>query len=289
MMLFKKETSWSLNFHALFVFFTLLLNVAAQVPVLGIELDQGANDDAKRIIFSAKLTFKEDTVKLFSHAQIYGIARLAFEEMFREFPKTGLNTWLRPKSMAAMAIGNSVYISSPVKGGPYFYTYADTSLKPEVVLALERCSTSLQMRNKSPVAGQHKAQGNCAEIAALHTFYLDPEVSDADRQKRPRTRLGVFGLQNEGRALSDEIAPRKHGQITWGCNLFVTSQKIETLRWWDLKDELMELPEPFPEFTVNHISFVCPGRFADSQPTGRVPITVTATAPSAPTGGAKRF
>lgn len=172
MMLFNKQSNWSLNFHTLFLFFTLLLNVAAQAPVLGVTLDTAARDDAERIIYSSKLTFTEDTGTLFSDAQIYGLARLGFEEMRTKYEADGVRQHEQPVMMAAMAVGKSVYISSNIKGGPYFYAYTDTRLKPEVTLALERCTTSLEQNRGVPVSGQHRTKASCAEIAALHEVCL---------------------------------------------------------------------------------------------------------------------
>lgn len=172
MMLFNKNSDWSLNFHAVFLFFTLILNVAAQAPVLGVTLDQSARDDAQRVIYSSKLTFNEDTGTLFSDAQIYGLARLGFEEMRTKYAADGIRDEEQPVMMAAMAVGNAVYISSNIKGGPFFYAYTDTHLKPEVTLALERCTTSLEQSRGVPVAGQHRTRASCAEIAALHEVRL---------------------------------------------------------------------------------------------------------------------
>lgn len=166
-MMFSKQSSWSV-FHTLFLFFTLLVNVAAQAPVLGVTLDTAARDDAERIIYSTKLTFNEDTGTLFSDAQIYGLARLGFEEMRTKYEADGVHQHEQPVMMAAMAVGKSLYISSNIKGGPYFYAYTDTRLKPEVTLALERCTTSLEQNRGVPVSGQHRTKASCAEIAALH-------------------------------------------------------------------------------------------------------------------------
>lgn len=171
-MMFNKQSNWSLNLHTLFLFFTLLLNVAAQAPVLGVTLDKAARDDAERIIYSTKLTFNEDTGTLFSDAQIYGLARLGFEEMRTKYEADDVRQHEQPVMMAAMAVGKSVYISSNIKGGPYFYAYTDTRLKPEVTLALERCTTSLEQNRGVPVSGQHRTKASCAEIAALHEVCL---------------------------------------------------------------------------------------------------------------------
>jgi hypothetical protein len=172
-MFFNKQSNWSVNLHTLFVFFTLLLRVTAQAPVLGVTLDTSARDDAERIIYSTKLTFTEDTGTLFSDGQIYGLARLGFEEMRTKYAADGVEPEVQPVMMAAMAVGNSVYISSNIKGGPFFYAYTDTHLKPEVTLALERCTTSLEQNRGVPVSGQHRTKASCAEIAALHEVCLD--------------------------------------------------------------------------------------------------------------------
>ncbi|KAK7720851.1 hypothetical protein SLS63_009634 [Diaporthe eres] len=258
MMVFNKQSNWSLNFHTLFLFLTLLLNVAAQAPVLGVTLDTAARDDAERIIYSTKLTFNEDTGTLFSDAQIYGLARLGFEEMRTKYEADGVRQHEQPVMMAAMAVGKSVYISSNIKGGPYFYAYTDTRLKPEVTLALERCTTSLEQSRGVPVSGQHRTKASCAEIAALHEYYLDPDTSDADRQTRPATRMAAFGQPGGVGKMQPQAAcggPENvvDGHMTWGCKQFMSEETINVPKKPARTSADMNLPNPFPEFTTKQL------------------------------------
>ncbi|KAG8170283.1 hypothetical protein KVR01_001028 [Diaporthe batatas] len=284
MMLFGKQNSWSLDFHTVLLFFTLLLNVAAQAPVLGVTIDKSARDDAQRIIYSTKLTFNEDTGTLFSDAQIYGLARLGFEEMRTKYAADEVRDFEQPVMMAAMAVGKSVYISSNIKGGPYFYAYTDTHLKPEVTLALERCTTSLEQNRGVPVSGQHRTKASCAEIAALHEFYLDPDVSDADREKRPATRMAAFGQPGGVGKMQPQAAcggPENvvDGFMTWGCKQFMTEESINVPKKPSRTSADMNLPNPFPEFTSKQVSFVCPGR-SGGRRLGEDPPSDTPTPPT---------
>ncbi|KAH8763227.1 hypothetical protein F5883DRAFT_523701 [Diaporthe sp. PMI_573] len=284
-MFFNKQSNWSVNFHTLFVFFTLLLRVAAQAPVLGVTLDTSARDDADRIIYSTKLTFTEDTGTLFSDGQIYGLARLGFEEMRTKYATDGVEPEVQPVMMAAMAVGNSIYISSNIKGGPFFYAYTDTHLKPEVTLALERCTTSLEQNRGVPVSGQHRTKASCAEIAALHEYYLDPDVSDADRQTRPATRMAAFGQPGGVGKMQPQAAcggPENvvDGFMTWGCKQFMSEEQINVPRKPSRTSADMNLPNPFPQFTASQVSFVCPGRagrrLGEDPPTSAPPTSSTA-------------
>ncbi|KAK0370213.1 hypothetical protein CLIM01_12436 [Colletotrichum limetticola] len=69
-MWFNAGGSWGASLSSLFLLFTLILNVAAQT--FGITLDKAARDDAQRFVYSAKLTFEQDTGTLFSDGQLYG-------------------------------------------------------------------------------------------------------------------------------------------------------------------------------------------------------------------------
>ncbi|GKT93405.1 hypothetical protein Ct61P_11255 [Colletotrichum tofieldiae] len=198
-------SSWRTSLSSLFLLLTLILNVAAQT--LGLALDRTALSDAGRVVYSAKLTFEEDTGTLFSDAQLYGLARLAFDEIKTKFRADGIRAHRQPVMMAAMALGKDVYLSSNLKGGPFLYTYTDSRLKPQVVLALERCQTGLQQMIDLPVDQQHRTQASCAEVVAVHQYYLDPDVPEAARQD-PRPHVSWHTAKPARTARSDLLELR---------------------------------------------------------------------------------
>ncbi|OHE97342.1 hypothetical protein CORC01_07397 [Colletotrichum orchidophilum] len=262
-MWFNVGSSWETSLSTLFLLFTLVLNVAAQT--LGVTLDKSARDDAERFVYSAKLTFEEDTGTLFNGVQLYALARLAFDQMAAQFNADGLRVHTQPVMMAAMALGKNVYISSNIKGGPFLYTYADARLKPQVLIALERCQTSLQdvATEGTTVGPQHRTKASCAEIAALHQYYLDDAVDEAARVNPPPTRVVAFGRGGG----TGPLGPQNpcggggvvvDGAMTWGCKQFMADEKI-TVPPKPNKKVVLDLPNPFPKFTTTQISIMCPG------------------------------
>ncbi|KAK1489108.1 hypothetical protein CTAM01_11257 [Colletotrichum tamarilloi] len=240
-MWFNAGGSWGASLSSLFLLFTLILNVAAQT--FGITLDKAARDDAQRFVYSAKLTFEQDTGTLFNDVRFNR----------------------QPVMMAAMALGKDVYLSSNLKGGPFLYTYADSRLKPQVVVALERCQTSLQdaARRGTTVDKQHRTQASCAEVAAVHQYYLDDAVTEAARNDPPPTRIVAYGKAGQDGPIGPQNACGggdvvKNGVLTWGCKQFMADEQITVPRK-PTNNLNLNLPNPFPKFTTTQVSVMCPG------------------------------
>ncbi|KAK1973691.1 hypothetical protein LZ30DRAFT_464674 [Colletotrichum cereale] len=255
-------TSLRTSFAGLLVLLTLVLNVAAQT--LGLALDKTASDDASLVRYSAKLTFEQDAGVLFDDEQLYGLAKRAYEEMQTKFPADGVHVEAQPVMMAAMAVGNDVYLSSDLKGGPFLYTYTDTRLKPSVVLALERCQTSLQQNPDLPAGQQYRTRASCAEVFARQQYYLDPDVSVEARQAPPPTRIVAYGRPSGQRGPVGPMSAcgggetMRNGVLTWGCKQFMADEGITVPA--PPKPAQVSLPDPFPPFTGKQISIICPGR-----------------------------
>ncbi|KAJ0327252.1 hypothetical protein COL5a_006043 [Colletotrichum fioriniae] len=262
-MWFNAGGSWGASLSSLFLLFTLILNVAAQT--FGITLDKAARDDAQRFVYSAKLTFEQDTGTLFNDGQLYGLARAAFNEMQTKFNADKVRFNRQPVMMAAMALGKDVYLSSNLKGGPFLYTYADSRLKPQVVVALERCQTSLQDAAKrgTTVDKQHRTQASCAEVAAVHQYYLDDAVTEAARNDPPPTRIVAYGKAGQDGPIGPQNACGggdvvRNGVVTWGCKQFMADEQITVPRK-PTNNLNLNLPNPFPKFTTTQVSVMCPG------------------------------
>ncbi|KAL2879010.1 hypothetical protein SGCOL_005709 [Colletotrichum sp. CLE4] len=245
-MWFNAGGSWGASLSSLFLLFTLILNVAAQT--FGITLDKSARDDAQRFVYSAKLTFEQDTGTLFNDGQLYGLARAAFNEMQTKFNAD-----------------KDVYLSSNLKGGPFLYTYADSRLKPQVVVALERCQTSLQQtaRRGATIDSQHRTQASCAEVAAVHQYYLDDAVTEAARNDPPPTRIVAYGKAGQDGPIGPQNACGggdvvRNGVVTWGCKQFMADEQITVPRK-PTNNLNLNLPNPFPKFTTTQVSVMCPG------------------------------
>ncbi|KAK1948903.1 hypothetical protein LY78DRAFT_732542 [Colletotrichum sublineola] len=214
--------SWVASLSSLVLLFTLLLGVAAQD--LGISLDKRAQDETQRIIYSTKLTFGDDTSRLFNDQQLYGLAALAYSEMQTKFHADGIAPHQQPSMIAAMAVGHDIYISSSLKNGTFLYDYADSRSKSPVLNALNRCQAGLQQFKKVPVNDQHRTRGSCAEVFALHEWSLDPDVPQQARAHRPATRVVAYGKPG-GRG-PDSVGPQNpcgggeivndKGLLTWG-------------------------------------------------------------------------
>ncbi|KAK1585589.1 uncharacterized protein LY79DRAFT_670984 [Colletotrichum navitas] len=258
---FMTFSSWRASFASLFVLLTLVLGAAAQS--LGLALDEAVLDDANLVCYSKKLTFEQDASELFNDGQLYGLAKLAFEEMRTKFQGDGIRSRRQPGLMAAMAVGKDIYLTSDVEGGSFLYTYAGTGLNPDVVLALERCQTALQQDTDLPVDQQHRAKASCAGVFAVHQYYLDPDVTEEARKDPPPTRIVAYGKPG----MSGPIGPQsacggggqmRDGVLTWGCKQFMEDEDITVPQ--EPEPAGISLPNPFPPFTDKQISILSPGR-----------------------------
>ncbi|KAF4474300.1 hypothetical protein CGGC5_v010293 [Colletotrichum fructicola Nara gc5] len=219
---------WAVRLSSILVLFALLQSIAAQD--LGLNLDTHARDKAQQIVYSSKLTFTQDTEQ--------------------------------PAMMAVMAVEKDVFISSSLKGsGPSLYSLAPQHSKPRVVAALDRCQARLQSQKKVPVNKKHRTEAGCAEIFAVHQYYLDSDTSQR-AHNHPRSirvvaygkggQTGVIGPQNPcggGEVINQE------GFLTWGCRQFMADEGITVPRKPGKKVDI-RLPRPFPTFTHKQISVV---------------------------------
>ncbi|KAJ0337346.1 hypothetical protein KNSL1_012919 [Colletotrichum chrysophilum] len=163
---------WTASFSGLLVLFTIVTSVLAQD--LGIRLDKSAYENAQRVIYSSKLTFTANTATLFTDDQLYGLAGLAHTQMQSKFRADGIDQKLQPSMMAAMAVGNDIYLSSSLKGGWFVYNkFANSHSKPQVRVALERCQARLQDSKKVPVDKEHQTRASCKlHPAACQPHYI---------------------------------------------------------------------------------------------------------------------
>ncbi|KAF5482678.1 hypothetical protein CGCS363_v015183 [Colletotrichum siamense] len=252
--------SWMASFSGLLVLFTIVTSVLAQD--LGIKLDRSAYENAQRVIYSSKLTFTADTATLFTDDQLYGLASLAHTQMQSKFRADGIDQKLQPSMMAAMALGNDVYLSSSLKGGWFVYNkFADSRSKPEVRLALERCQAQLQASKKGPVNKEHQTRASCAEVFTVHQYNLDDEVSQEARRRPPATRIVAFGKAGISGSLGPQNAcgggesVNDKGLLTWGCKQFMANEGITVARK-PARNANLGLPRPFPTFTKKQISII---------------------------------
>ena len=120
----------------LLVFFltNLLSHVFAQTS-LGIKQDQEAKRN-NRYIWSSVATFEKDNTEIFSNAELYGLAKQAYEDMEADWERQNTPGWLRPAVMSAMGIGTEIYFSSSIKGKNF--VYQESNRHKEVVVALNQ-------------------------------------------------------------------------------------------------------------------------------------------------------
>lgn len=122
----------------LLVFFLVnLLSHAVAQTSLGIKQDQKAKEQSL-YIWSSVATFENDNGEIFSDAELYGLAKQAYEEMEADWKVQETPDSLRPAVMSAMGIGTEIYFSSSIKGGAF--VYQKSNRKAEVVLALNKVS-----------------------------------------------------------------------------------------------------------------------------------------------------
>ncbi|KAK2047141.1 hypothetical protein LZ31DRAFT_539977 [Colletotrichum somersetense] len=268
-MWFSTFGSWRATFVNLFVLLTLVLNAAAQA--LGVVLDKATFEDSNLVCYSSKLTFEQDTSSLFTDEQLFGLAKTAYEDMTAQFPDDGIDVYHQPIMMAALAIGKNVYLSSSLRGGPFLYNHVDAHLKPKVLLALERCQTALQQETTGvPVDIQHRNRASCAEIFAVHQYYVDPDVSEEARRHHPPGRVAVWGRHKRGFITAPQAAcgggeTMRDGSLTWGCKHFMKSEGIRVIPRRP-KPVNLNLPDPFPPFSSKQISIMYTGRRATDSP-----------------------
>ncbi|KAK1974464.1 hypothetical protein LZ30DRAFT_812000 [Colletotrichum cereale] len=259
-MVFGTFSSWRTSLACLLVLLTLSLAAVAQE--LNVTLDRAAYQDLKIACYSNKLTFKEDTSVLFDDAQLYGLAQQAYEEMKSKFAVDYMDEMMQPVMMGALSVGKNIYLTSSLRGGPFLYTYADNSVKPEVIHALERCQANMQQTTDQRLDKQHRTEANCAEVVALHQYYLDKDVSKVARKNPPPMRVAAFGRGGVSGKTGAQNPCGGGGAVvngvkTWGCKQFMEGEKITVPR--KPKPAAMKLPNPFPAFKGKQISIASPG------------------------------
>ncbi|KAK2004393.1 hypothetical protein LX36DRAFT_649952 [Colletotrichum falcatum] len=255
------SSGWRASFSGLLVLLTLAPNAAAQE--LGIALDKAGLDDANLVFYSTKLTFERDTRGLFTDDQLYGLAKTAFDDMRTLFPVQRIHAERQPVMMAAMAVGEHVYLSSDLKGGPFLYNDTNARVKPDVALALDRCQTALQQETDVPDGQQRRSRASCAEVFAVYQYYLDPDLSDAARKDHPPARIVAYGkpgMATKGKpqgACGGGGGATSDGVLTWGCEQFMDSEGIAMPN--PPEPASVTLPVPLPPFTGKQVSIMCPG------------------------------
>ncbi|KAH7091144.1 hypothetical protein FB567DRAFT_266432 [Paraphoma chrysanthemicola] len=209
---------------------------------LGIKQDRSALAQ-KRSVWSAKLRYDSAVADLFSNDDLYALAKQAWDEMQADIEprrvKNGrqdANTITKkddPGMMGLIAVGNTIYFSSSMKGGKFIYGYTLPNGQPgEVTLALDRCQMALRTQVGEDTKPFHVNKASCAEILALHQYYLDPAVSDADKETLPAgMRAAAYGdggnKKNPDAARPYEPCGNKaDDKTTWGCAEFLDSMAI---------------------------------------------------------------
>ncbi|KAK0112343.1 hypothetical protein ONS96_001590 [Cadophora gregata f. sp. sojae] len=170
---------------------------------LGIRQDKSALSQ-RNFVWTSKLRYDSAVSTLFSDDDLYALAKQAWDEMQADIaarrPGNGKNANTitkkdEPGMMGLIAVGNTIYLASSMKGGKFIYGYTGADGQPgQVALALDRCQMALRTEVDPNVAPHHTNKASCAEILALHQYYLDPAVSAADKAKLPAgMRAAAYG------------------------------------------------------------------------------------------------
>ncbi len=225
----------------------VVVQAAGELPKLGVERD--LSPGKRTYLWSSVLTYDKHTDELFTDEELTGLARQAWLEMKNDWAnvqegpyrstKDSMSDW-RPAAMAALAIGNKVYLSSSLKGWMGFvYKQAERSKVPfHVVDALNRCQLALQSSEGRDVEGRHRTQGACGEVLASHQSYLDPTAPED-----PTGRVSAWGWKNadpeyrqskpEGEFMKpcggDGSRANDKGRIEWGCKVFMKEEQVKTI------------------------------------------------------------
>jgi hypothetical protein len=185
----------------LLLFFLFCLNIFAQG--LGVKQDTSALSQ-DRYVWTSKLMYDRPVSQLFTDTDLYALAKQGWDEMKADIEprrpgklNPGPNSITKrrePGMMGLIAVGNTIYLSSSMKGGKFIYGFMSPNGQPgQVRRALEDCQAALQSVEDG-TQDYHKNQGSCAEILALHQYYLDPAVSDAAKTTFPNgVRAAAYG------------------------------------------------------------------------------------------------
>ncbi|KAH7081654.1 hypothetical protein BKA63DRAFT_589404 [Paraphoma chrysanthemicola] len=215
---------------------------APAVPAgLGIRQDRSALGQNNHV-WNAKLRYDGAVADLFSDEDLYALAKQAWDEMQADIgPRRVQNGRVNansirkkdePGMMGLIAVGNTIYFSSSMKGGKFIYGYTLPNGQPgEVTLALDRCQMALRTEIGEEVKPFHANKASCAEVLALHQYYLDPAVRDEDKETLPAgMRAAAFGDGgNRKRNGERPYAPcgnEADDRTTWGCHQFLNTMAI---------------------------------------------------------------
>lgn len=197
----------------LLLFFFFFFSIFAQDPTptpgptpagLGIKQDRSALGQ-RNYVWTSKLRYDGAVADLFSDDDLYALAKQAWDEMQTDIaarrPVNGVQTADtiskrdEPGMMGLIAVGNTIYLASSMKGGKFIYGYTSPNGQPaQVALALDRCQMALRTEFGENVKPHHTNKASCAEILAMHQYYLDPAVSDADKTTLPAgMRAAAYG------------------------------------------------------------------------------------------------
>ncbi|KAH6703002.1 hypothetical protein DL95DRAFT_461848 [Leptodontidium sp. 2 PMI_412] len=215
-------------------------STAQPITGLGIRQDKSAVSQ-RNFVWTSKLRYDSAVSTLFNDDDLYALAKQAWDEMQTDIaarrPVNGrqnADTILKkdePGMMGLIAVGNTIYLASSMKGGKFIYGYTGANGQPaQVALALDRCQMALRTEVDANVSPHHTNKASCAEILAMHQYYLDPAVSAADKSTLPAgmraAAYGDGGNKKRGAKPYEPCAGKAGDATTWGCSQFLGSMKI---------------------------------------------------------------
>ncbi|KAF2738246.1 hypothetical protein EJ04DRAFT_573957 [Polyplosphaeria fusca] len=177
-----------------------------QVPDFQILYDSPQDTDKTLHRFSSKLTFIDlpnndvwRDVCGFDERKLSQIAKDAYWQMMNKFLESPTSDivkwWQRPHVMTALTLGNEVYLSSSLKGGPFVY-FANDPENP-VYKELNECQLRLTRDNPDVEEGtKHQKDASCGEIMALYSYFTE---YSGDRAKERLKDTRVVTVKNSKR------------------------------------------------------------------------------------------
>ncbi|QIW96308.1 hypothetical protein AMS68_001826 [Peltaster fructicola] len=200
----------------------------------GLDTDQQtSDDDIRTLIVSTRLVFKGD-VNTLSDGQLVQMGGDAFREKLVEFEKYGLKKTKQTSLVTLLAVGNEIYISTPMRGSLEFtYSMQDSP----VVAQLMECAI---LARRQGLVGRHRFGATCGEPMVAHQYFRihqDQRTLQGLGARVVSVRVGG----TKGIKVIDPCGTVVTEDNLWGCNLLAPGLGMRVL---DVSTE----PQPFDLF-----------------------------------------
>ena len=202
--------------------------VIAAGGILGISQDETGEG---YFHWSSVAVYDDDTSRLFDDRGFVAVAKAGFEEMLADIASRAqrLPSRSQPFTISAMAVGNEIWFSSPVKGPAFIYnTRARNTINElvasEVSLALQRC----QVESHDGETG-HRTGAACGEVLCAQQWCSTYKDRDLATQN---ARVVSFGKFYQAADDSDVgiVDPCDGGPTEWGCRTWLEKVNVRGIR-----------------------------------------------------------